>query len=77
MQSTLFFAAGRMFAATRTGQMPVTLVASLPAGSVLRAQWWEAEVLSFHQRSQGKKSKERKEEIFTVVEKPGCWLSSA
>lgn len=56
-------AAGRMFAATRTGQMPVTLVASFLAGSLLRALRWEAEVLSFHRRSQGQKSKERKREI--------------
>lgn len=56
-------ALGRMFAATRIGQMPVTLVASLPAGSVLRPWWWEAELLSFHQRSQGKKSKETKGEV--------------
>lgn len=31
MQGTLFFAAGRMFAATSTGQVPVTLVALLLA----------------------------------------------
>lgn len=50
MQGTLFCAAGRMFAA-RTGQVPLTLVALLLAGSVRRAWQWEAELLSFRQRS--------------------------
>lgn len=63
MQGTLLSAAGRMLAATRTGQMPITLVASLLAGNVLRPRQWEAELLSFHQRSQGEKSKERKGEV--------------
>lgn len=59
MQGTFFFAAGRIFAATRTGQMPVTLVASLPAGSMLRARWQEAELLSFHQRRKLRQGEER------------------
>lgn len=51
MQGTRFFATGRMFAATSTGQVPVTLVALLLAGSVRRAWQWEAELLNFQQRS--------------------------
>lgn len=61
MQDTLFFAAGRMFAATSTAQVPVTLVALFLAGSVLRAWRWEAELLRFQQRSSGKKSGRGKE----------------
>lgn len=51
MQGMLFFAAGGMFAATSPGQVPVTFVALLLAGSVCRAWRWEAELLSFRQRN--------------------------
>lgn len=72
MQGTLFFAAGRMFAATSTGQVPVTLVALLLAGSVRRAWRWEAELLSFRKGAEARRVGE--ERGFRVVEKP-AWLA--
>lgn len=54
--------------------MPLAPVASLAAGSVLRARRREAELLSCHQRSRGKESKERRRGGKALVKKPCCWL---